>query len=152
MTKTENLNGKQQGEESAKRFASWITERNTAHDWDDYVRAGKLNRSEIAMECGFDRAAFRQNSNLAKLLDATEKQLADDGILSRPRGGYDAADAEAARTDEATVKRIMSTKGKVEQRLKAVEEQNAALRAEATALRAEVAELKAQLAQYKMID
>ena len=143
--KTNNLNGKQQGDESVKRFTSWVAEREAAKDWADYIRSGKLNRSEIAMECGFDRAAFRQNPTLRELLASTEKTLSEDGIFALQRVETEAADVDAERSDEAVMKRLMSAKGKTDQRLKAVEEQNAALRAE-------VKELRSQLEAYKMIE
>ena len=34
-------------------FESWIAKRQRAGDWQDYIRVSKINRSEVAKECGF---------------------------------------------------------------------------------------------------
>jgi hypothetical protein len=42
-------------------FESWIAERQWAGDWQDYIRAGTINRSEVAKECGFPRSSWGSN-------------------------------------------------------------------------------------------
>lgn len=141
MTTKANLNGRQQGEKNLKRFTQWIRERRSVNDWSDYIRSGKLNRTEIASECGFDRAAFRQNPALGKLLSDTEEELNASGFFTGP--GDFPVSAENTTT-VATKRLILATKNE-EQRLKHLEEQNASLRAE-------VGVLRDKLTQYQMID
>ena len=54
-----SLSGQQLAKENILKFEAWTAERHAAGDWKDYVRGSKLNRSEIAMECGFGLSALR---------------------------------------------------------------------------------------------
>ncbi|MBT9508197.1 hypothetical protein [Rhodoferax sp.] len=67
--------------QAVDRFNAWVADRDNATDWDDYLRAGKLNRSEIATECGFGRAALQQNPALSVALESVEARLIAQGIL-----------------------------------------------------------------------
>jgi hypothetical protein len=129
------------------RFNAWVAERDSHVDWDDYLRAGKLNRSEIAAECGFGRAAWQQNPALSVALESVEARLVAQGILVTGDAPIDGPEAlRANQTDalaEQSMRRAMAAKGKAEHRVKALEEQNAALKAE-------VRDLKDQLRRNQM--
>jgi hypothetical protein len=124
--------------ESVARFQAWAADRETSGDWADYIRAGRLNRTEIAKECLFGRAAWQQNPTLRKELATLEQRLADQGVISAPP--VDVADlapglrAELAIADE-NVSRAVSARAILEKRVKSLEEQNATLRAENRDLR-----------------
>lgn len=137
-----NQSGQQLAAANVKKFGDWVAERDVAGDWQDYIRAGKLNRSEIANECGFALSVVRQNPAVKAALEALEASLHERGII-------DGTDASATAMDDPTAlaleRRAMAAKGKAEQRVKALEEQNAALRAE-------IGDLREQLVRYRHLD
>lgn len=124
--------------DSVLRFQAWAADREKAGDWADYIRGGRLNRSEVAKECQFGRAAWQQNPALGTALGKLERQLAGRGVLNT--APVDVASfapevqAELGMADEK-VRRAMSARASLEKRLKSLEEQNAALRAENRDLR-----------------
>ncbi|MCV2353569.1 hypothetical protein LNV09_05270 [Paucibacter sp. B2R-40] len=120
--------------QAVRRFNEWVVERDRAADWPDYIRAGKLNRSELAKECEFGRAALQQNPSLAAALAALEVRLADQGVLSAAPLVDPELKAMVGAADEQ-VRRAMSARATLEKRVKTLEEQNAALRAETAELR-----------------
>ncbi|BAO30035.1 VPA1267 family protein [Sulfuritalea hydrogenivorans] len=137
-----NRSGQQLAVANVKKFGDWVAERDAAGDWQDYTRAGKLNRSEIANECGFALSVVRQNPAVKAALETLETSLRERGLI----GGTDAS--TAAKDDPTALaleRRVMAAKGKAEQRVKALEEQNAALRAE-------IGDLREQLARYRHLD
>jgi hypothetical protein len=69
---TSGLSGQQMAAANLRRFNEWILEREAAADWQDYIRGGKINRTEAAAECGFGTSAFRQNPAIAQTLQALE--------------------------------------------------------------------------------
>ena len=122
-----------------QKFENWIKDRDAANDWADYIRGGKLNRTEVAAECGFGTPAFRQNPSIAQALHALEARLSESCVTKPVEAPTDEATSHAAEM------RILSSKASAERRTKAVEEQNAALKAE-------VNDLKQKLKQYKFLD
>lgn len=118
--------------ETVAKFQRWIDERDHAKDWADYIRGGKINRSEVAKECAFGRAAWGQNPRLAEMLANLEDRLIDGGVmghadLNRATLSPE-VQAEIGAADERT-RRAMASRSSQEKRIKALEEQNAALRA-----------------------
>lgn len=143
---TEKLNGREIAIKNLDSFNAWICERDAANDWSDYIRAGKLNRSDIAAECGFSLSVVRQNPSVKAALAALEERLRAAGTLVDERVAQDTCDpASVDATSNAVDRRLVAAKGRAEQRVKALEEQNAALRAE-------VHELRAQLNKYRHLD
>ena len=130
------LSGQQIAANNLQKFNEWVTVRDAAADWLDYVRQGKLNRSEIASECGFALSVVRQNPAVKTALEALETRLTASNIL----GGAPSATDEAvtAATNQAVDRRTMAAKLKAEQRVKALEEQNATLKAEMCDLREQI--------------
>lgn len=127
MTNTAHL-----AAQAVAAFNAWIVERDLAGDWADYIRGGKLNRSEVAKECGFGRSAWVQNPGLAQALASVEQRLADQGILTRGvlklEELPEEVRAEIGAAQEGA-KRAMAARGSLEKRVKSLEEQNAVLRA-----------------------
>lgn len=76
-------NGIQLGEQNLASFTVWVNERNINGDWNNYVRGSKLNRSEIAKECGFSTNVFKANGNkeICEMLSKLEQKLIHQGIL-----------------------------------------------------------------------
>lgn len=72
---SDGKSGAQKGMEALGRFRDWIAERDRAGDWDDYLRGGKLSRTDIAAECLFGTPAFRQNPGIRDELAALEARL-----------------------------------------------------------------------------
>lgn len=127
-------NGQQIARDNLFKFQNWSAERDAAGDWKDYIRGNKLNRSEIAAECGFALSVMRQNPAVKNALEALEARLMTSGILA-PLIAAPGASNEATASDKAIDKRIMAAKSKAEARVKALEEQNASLKAEVRDLR-----------------
>lgn len=143
---TNNLSGRQKAVLGLQTFNVWIAERDAAADWQDYIRQAKLNRTEVAAECGFALSVFRQNPAVKSALEALEARLLASGTLQPAKAVPDpdiAAGTDA--TSQAIYKRIMAEKAKAEQRVKQLEEQNAALKAE-------VRNLHDQLKTYRHLD
>lgn len=139
-----NQSGQQLAKVNILKFEAWIAERYAAGDWKDYVRAGKLNRSEIAMECGFALSVLRQNPAVKIALTSLENHLRAQDILAREVATDSSNDADEASTLAAD-KRVMSAKALADARVKVLEEQNATLRAE-------ICDLKIQLAHFQHLD
>ena len=136
-------NGPQLGADNHARFEAWISERERANDWANYLRRGALNRSEIASECGFDRKVFGTNPSIKARLAEIELFHAESfsaaAIQQDDDGANDAAESAVF------AQRAAAAKAKLEARVKSLEERNAALSAE-------VSQLRAQLARYSHID
>lgn len=127
--------GRQLGKDNLLKFHSWIAERENANDWHDYLRGDKLNRSEIAAECGFSLSVMRQNPAVKNTLQTLEARLVAIGVMQPPQTTLGASHDAAAASEKVIDKRIMAAKGRAEARVKELEEQNAALKAEVSSLR-----------------
>jgi hypothetical protein len=130
-----------------KQFQGWIAERDAAGDWLDYVYRGKLNRTEIALECEFALAVLRQNPAVKESLMILEARLQTQGIFSTISVGEDGTTPEIAteESDAALNRRIVLAKISAEKRIKKLEEHN-------SSLLAEVSHLREKLRGYKHID
>ena len=60
-------NGQQIANENLVKFEKWIAQRKAHGDKLEYIRNGKLNRSEVAKELGFGRSVFAQNPAVKEL-------------------------------------------------------------------------------------
>lgn len=129
------LSGQQLAAVNLQKFNAWSAEREAAEDWQDYLRGDKLNRSEIAAECGFALAVIRQNPAVKTALEALESRLVASGVIQPSNAAPDAANEADKASEKVVNKRMMAAKGKAEARVKALEEQNAALKAEVASLR-----------------
>ena len=143
---SERLSGQQIAANNLQRFNAWIVERDAANDWEDYIRQGKLNRSEIAKECRFALSVVRQNPAVKLALEALEVRLLASDVLRPEKAArsYLSA-ATVSATSQAVDKRVMAAKVKAEQRVKQLEEQN-------DALKAEVRDLRDQIKTYRHLD
>lgn len=128
--------GQQIAEQNLSAFLAWASSRSD-DDFREYVHRGKLNRSEIAAECGFGKSALGQNPAIKSALEALEGSLRERGIL--PPLTEDPADAEPPMRDREAKQRRQDG-----QRLNSLEQENAALRAE-------LAQAKAMLERYKLL-
>ena len=134
------LSGRDMGAHNLIRFSLWVAERDAAGDWPDYIRGDKLNRSEVAAECGFALSVVRQNPAVKDALAAVEERLRNSDLLGLPKITQDPSHGPVAEASRLAVDgRILAAKGKAEQRVKVLEEQNATLRAEARDLREKLA-------------
>ena len=130
------LSGRDIGAHNLIRFSLWVAECEAAGDWPDYIRGDKLNRSEIAAECGFALSVVRQNPAIKEALAALEARLEASGLFGLSKVAQNPSTGHVAEASRLAVDgRILAAKGKAEQRVKVLEEQNAALRAEARDLR-----------------
>lgn len=142
----EKLSGREMAANNLVRFEAWVVERDAANDWPEYVRGDKLNRSEIAVECGFALSVVRQNPAVKGALAALENRLMAAGMLTSAKPESAPANEYIAQASSLAVDgRIMVAKGKAEQRVKVLEEQNATLRAE-------LRDLREKLLRYKHLD
>lgn len=127
--------GQQIARDNITKFDAWVAEREVANDWQDYLRNGKLNRSEIAIECGFAKSVLQQNPAVKKALQALEERLAASHIILPEKAASEAASESADSTARVADKRVMAAKARADARVKALEEQNAGLKAEVRDLR-----------------
>lgn len=137
--------GQQSAVANVQRFALWIGERDAARDWDDYLQAGVLNKSEVAAECGFSRSVFYQNPGVRDVLQRLEKRLGT-SVLSSSQTEAACLSGEAADpSGKAVDRRTAAGKAQAEARIKALAEQNATLQAE-------VRDLRKRLLRYEHLD
>lgn len=129
------LSGKQLAAVNAKLFNDWIADREAAVDWKNYIRAGQLNRSQIASECKFALAVVRQNPAIKTALGALETRLRDSGILPDKKTARKAAKAVVEATALASDNRLQSQLQTAYHRIKQLEEQNAVQKVEIKSLR-----------------
>ena len=143
------MSSRQSGQQIAKdnliKFQAWGAEREVAGDWQEYLRGNKLNRSEIAAECGFALSVLRQNPAVKEALQTLETRLEVLGIIQNQQVVRDVPDEGTSAAEKAIDKRLVAAKGKAEARVKSLEEQNAALKAE-------VAGLREQLRRFEHLD
>jgi hypothetical protein len=118
------VNGRDRSDENVATFQAWVVAK-TRSELRELANGDRLNRGEIARECGFSRSVLRQNPRVRQALADLEDQLREEGVIAaveqtggipiRKRGQIQAAtDAE---------------------RLKKLEAENVALKAEVAALR-----------------
>lgn len=118
-------NGQQIAEENLAAFLAWSTSKSDG-DFKEYVHRGKLNRSEIATECGFGKSALTQNPAIRSALENLEGELRAAGILPPMMASLPAGQRlEPALRDSDAKQRRQDG-----QRLNSLEQENAALRAE----------------------
>jgi len=133
-------NGQQQGEENFQRFKAWIDERYRLNDWHNYIRGGKLNRTEISKECLFDRGVFKKgkgmgNPDIVTLLEETENYL----LVSRILEKLEVVDSEAFEKASEKASKIKDMK------LTKLEEEN-------SILKSRVNELEEGLRKYDLLE
>lgn len=127
--------GQQIAKDNITKFDAWVAEREVANDWQDYLRNGKLNRCEIAIECGFGKSALQQNPAVKRALQALEEKLAAPHIILPEKAASEAPNESADTSARVADKRVMAAKARADARVKALEEQNAGLKAEVRDLR-----------------
>ncbi|MDP1732869.1 MAG: VPA1267 family protein [Sulfuritalea sp.] len=137
-----SLSGKQIAAVNVNRFNDWIADREAAEDWKNYIRIGKLNRTQIAGECQFALTVFRQNPAIKSALASLEARLRDCGILPDQKTAQKAAKAVVEATALASDKRLQSQLAAANHRIKQLEEQNAVRKEEIKSLRASLTKLK----------
>lgn len=142
-------NGQQLAAENLQKFANWVADRDSAGDWIDYIRRGKLNRSNIAKECVFADSVFRQNPAVRNTLIALEGRLRSEGVLTQSEDekctNRPPQPNHQGLQEQDLQRRFMQAKAKADERIKALEERNAVLIAELN-------ELRQKLNRYQFID
>lgn len=128
-------NGQQVAEQNLSSFLAWVTSKRD-NDFREYVHRGKLNRSEIAAECGFGKSALIQNPSIRRSLEELEERLRASGVLPPL---VVSIQQELPMRDRDARQRCQDG-----QRLSSLEQENAALRAE-------LAQAKSMLERYKLL-
>lgn len=59
---------------AAEALVEWVKDREAAGDTQNYIRAGKLNKSVVASELGFARSAWQTNPRLAEMADRLDQK------------------------------------------------------------------------------
>lgn len=141
--------GQQIATENLHKFEQWVKERDEASDWPDYVRRGKLNRSDIATGCNFADSVPWQNPAVKHAIAALEKRLRLEGVLA-PGGTPKKTvavphDFPENIEEQQVMTRVAQSTARVEDRVKILEEKNASLTAE-------VQDLRQRLKHYKFLD
>ncbi|MCM2308936.1 MAG: VPA1267 family protein [Sulfuritalea sp.] len=136
------LSGKQLAAVNAKRFNDWIADREAAEDWMNYIRIGKLNRTQIAGECQFALTVFRQNPAIKSALVALEARLRDSDVLPDAKAARKDAKAVIEATALASDHRLQSQLAAAYHRIKQLEEQNAVQKVEIKSLRESLTKFK----------
>ena len=120
------------GNENFEKFKTWIAERNAQNDKVDYVRNGKLNRSEVAKELGFGRSVFAQNPAVKELA----LQLDEDWGKLKP-------------ATPKTERELTEARERANEKVKRTEGNNSRLLEKIAMLEAENRQLKVQLADLE---
>lgn len=131
-------NGQQVAEQNLASFLAWVTSKRD-NEFREYVHRGKLNRSEIAAECGFGKSALLQNPSIRRSLEALEECLRAAGVLPPL-----VVSPQLTHEDPPIRDRDARQRRQDSQRLNSLEQDNAALRAE-------LAHAKAMLERYKLL-
>ncbi|WP_368664702.1 VPA1267 family protein [Zoogloea sp. LCSB751] len=105
----------------------------TNEDFRQLEHRGKLNRVDIARECGFARSVCDQNPRVRKALGELEDRLRIEGVLP-----------EKADSSEVNLVPTQSGRNVDSERLRRLESENALLRAE-------VSDLKRRLGRYEVM-
>lgn len=113
-------------------FQAWVQSKSD-QDFKQMEHRGKLNRVDIARECGFARSVCDQNPRVRRALADLEERLQAEGILPEKVGPAESATPlpSAGRNVDA-------------ERLRRLESENALLRAE-------VSDLKRRLGRYEVM-
>lgn len=133
----ENKSGKQVGAENLERLRAYLDNLASEARALPVHRNGQVNRSAIALACGFDRQVLYKNEAAVGLLQASVEQLG----LATPNASSDATVAAQQVAIDAKAQRIQ----RLESRLVTRE-------AEVGELRAQVTELERKLASYRAIE
>lgn len=131
-------NGQQVAEQNLASFLAWVTSKRD-NEFREYVHRGKLNRSEIAAECGFGKSALLQNPSIRRSLEALEERLRAARVLPPL-----VVSPQLTHEDPPIRDRDARQRRQDSQRLNSLEQDNAALRAE-------LAHAKAMLERYKLL-
>ncbi|MDP3619980.1 MAG: VPA1267 family protein [Ramlibacter sp.] len=75
------MNGQEQAEQNYHAWRQWLESKDD-RDFRALAAGGKLKRSEIIRECGFNRSALRQNPRIKAGLAELESDLRERGILA----------------------------------------------------------------------
>jgi hypothetical protein len=150
MTYPKRMNGVQAGEENARKFCEWIKAHDTANDWRNYFRDGKLIKAEAYREIGFHRNAFASNEMMKQLLADLEARCAAGKLFPLEEGevisgGPSDASAQGSTEDKVLIQKLHRALALKDSRIKELEERLAVKNAE-------VSHLRAQLNEYKHID
>ncbi|MFG6592141.1 hypothetical protein [Sulfitobacter sp. 1A12157] len=90
--------------EAVRNFQSWVEEKVREGTLDRYVRRGMLNRSEIALECGFSRSLFSSNNQLKAELALIEN------VLLKSRNIYQHSDSDESQGDPTALESKLARK------------------------------------------
>ncbi|SDU28096.1 hypothetical protein SAMN05216296_2825 [Pseudomonas pohangensis] len=132
------VSGQQKAEQNLATFIAWFVSKSD-DDFREYAHRGRLNRKEIAAECGFGKSALGQNPSIKKALEELEDRLRGTGVLLPPVAAAQPLQEEPPMRDREAKQRRNDGK-----RLNALEQENAALSAE-------LAEAKSMLKQYNLL-
>ena len=125
-------NGQTIGNENLEKFQAWIAQRKKQNDKLDYIRNGKLNRSEVAKELGFSRSVFAQNPAVKELA------LKLDSEWGKLKPAIPKSERE-----------LVEAREKANEKTKRAESSNSRLLEKVAMLEAENRQLKVQLAEIE---
>lgn len=118
-------NGQKKARQSFDRFSLWVAEREFHGDYLDYIRRGKLNRSEVAKELDVGRSAFQQNPAIKNLAEELDHRWG----FKKPTQPKSAAEEGAARERaNEKVKRTEASNSKLLETIAMLEQENRQLR------------------------
>ena len=125
-------NGQTIGNENFEKFEAWVAQRKKQNDKLDYIRNGKLNRSEVAKELGFSRSVFAQNPAVKELA------LKLDSEWGKLKPAIPKSERE-----------LVEAREKANEKTKRAESSNSRLLEKVAMLEAENRQLKVQLAEIE---
>ena len=125
-------NGQTIGNENFEKFEAWVAQRKKQNDKLEYIRNGKLNRSEVAKELGFSRSVFAQNPAVKELA------LKLDSEWGKLKPAIPKSERE-----------LVEAREKANEKTKRAESSNSRLLEKVAMLEAENRQLKVQLAEIE---
>ena len=133
----ENKSGKQIGAENLERLRAYLDSVASEGRALPVHRNGQVNRSAIALACGFDRQVLYKNDAAVGLLQASVERL---GLATPSAPTEGSAAAQQVAIDAKS------------QRIQRLESRLVTREAEVSDLRKQVAELEGQIASYRAIE
>ena len=137
-------NGQQIAKENVAKIETWIAERDTARDWEEYEYQGKINRTVISAELDFAKSVCTQNKQVRSLLNEAEERWF--GWKEISKASHDAARERAEKHSTS----ISSSNSKLTLRVAELEAENRQLRQELRAYREQQALVESGAAGFKL--
>jgi len=124
--------GRQDAKENVKKVTSWIAERNSLRDWDEYKNnLSKINRTALSAELDFGISVPHQNPEVKRLLQNAEQLW----FKKAPRKAAEAAQEASIERSQVQLGKTSTENNKLAVRVAELEAENRQLQKELASFR-----------------